>query len=95
MAAAETRAPRSAEWFSRMGLKDPLLANFHRSPSFSAFSLNSVDQHTRRDAAQAVMGLAAEGSLRPVVSERLALDYVEEELGLLRTGVFGKVIVNP
>jgi len=72
-----------------------LLANFHRSPSFSAFSLNSVDQHTRRDAARAVMGLAAEGSLRPVVSERLALDDVEEALGLLRTGVFGKVVVSP
>ncbi|MCZ4519363.1 zinc-binding dehydrogenase [Rhodococcus ruber] len=72
-----------------------LMANFHRSPSFLAFSLNSVNLQTLRHSAQAVMGLAVDGSLRPVVFAKLALDDAAEALGLLRTGVFGKVIIEP
>jgi NADPH:quinone reductase-like Zn-dependent oxidoreductase len=73
-----------------------LLANFHRSPTFSAFSLNSVRQRARRDAAGSVFRSAADKALRPVVAQQFALNDVEDALLLVRTGdSFGKVIITP
>lgn len=73
-----------------------LLSVFHKSPTLSAFSLNSVsgpDQH--RETAE-LISLVEAGRLAPVIDSSLPLEQAKAAHEKMETGaVFGKIILKP
>lgn len=73
-----------------------LLENFHRSPTFLAFSLNSVENSAVVTAGVELFADAARGVITPVVHRELPLAEASSAHGELEAGrVFGKVVLIP
>ncbi|UGU32543.1 zinc-dependent alcohol dehydrogenase family protein [Mycolicibacterium smegmatis] len=80
-----------AEDFGRV-----LLENFHRSPTFSAFSLNSVENPAIVTAGTELFAGADRGAITPVVHCELPLADAASAHAELEAGrVFGKVVLIP
>lgn len=72
-----------------------LLLNYHRSPSFFAFGLNSVGVDQRRVAAEALFDQVVIGTLIPVIDGIVALETAAEALRRIIAGeIFGKLVLH-
>ena len=73
-----------------------MVLNFHNSPSFLAFSLNSVGQPQIRPALDTLFEQVATGLLRPVVDSVLTLAQAPDAHERLQAGqAFGKLVLAP
>ena len=73
-----------------------LLLNYHKSPSFHAFSLNSVGADQYRAEAEALLGQVVTGKLVPVIDEIMALETTADALRRIIDGkIFGKLVLKP
>ena len=69
-----------------------LMANFHKSPAFFTFSLNSIGDGELRVAAQEMFAAAASGTLKAIINDALPLANASEAHRRLEAGeVFGKL----
>lgn len=72
-----------------------LLGSFFTSPTLSAFSLNSLQPHTVKATINAIMSMAADGRLRPVLARQITLDEVAEAHRALEGGkAAGKFVIS-
>ncbi|MFJ2770304.1 zinc-binding alcohol dehydrogenase family protein [Streptomyces sp. NPDC087300] len=73
-----------------------LLENYHKSPTFIAFSLGSLPGPAIVQQAQVLLEAAAAGRLRGVVQEVLPLAQAHQAHELVEGGgLFGKVVLSP
>ncbi|GAA3547952.1 zinc-dependent alcohol dehydrogenase family protein [Amycolatopsis ultiminotia] len=73
-----------------------LLREFHRSPTFTSFSLNSVPGEELRLSWKRIAELVRETRLVPVLDERFPLGAAAAALAAVAGGkVFGKVLLMP
>lgn len=73
-----------------------LLASFFASPTLSAFSLDSVPAPAVREAVRAVMAMAAEGELKPLIADLITLDQAADAHRALESGgATGKFVIVP
>lgn len=78
------------------GALDALLENIHRSPTFLAFSLNSVGPAELAASWKRILGLSEGGRLAAVVDQVMPLTAADAALRLVEGGApFGKVVLTP
>ncbi|WAP53750.1 quinone oxidoreductase family protein [Streptomyces sp. S465] len=75
---------------------EPLLRDFHRSPTLFAFSLNSVAPEDLALSWKRIVGLLEEGRLSAVIDRRFPLTEADAALRWVESGKpFGKVVLLP
>ncbi|MGW3467304.1 quinone oxidoreductase family protein [Saccharopolyspora sp. NPDC000995] len=75
---------------------EPLLRDFHRSPTLFAFSLNSVTPEDLRLSWKRIGTLLEEGRISAVVDQRFPLTEADAALRRVESGKpFGKVVLLP
>ena len=73
-----------------------LLMNYHKSPSFHAFSLNSIGADQHRAAAEALFDQVVTGKLVPVIDKIVALEGTADAIQRVIDGrFFGKLVLHP
>ena len=73
-----------------------MLEVFHRSPTFIAFSLNSVDHATVVEAGAQMFSDAERGELTPLIHRELPLaDAASAHVELEEGRAFGKIVLIP